>query len=314
MRLRPWSLLVVLVAVPALAAPVPDWVKESDALAQPMLKITAQFFPEGAETSRRGGRGRQGHRPRSGLQRALPGRAGGGDQGPRGEAARRRGTRRFARTSRSSSTTASRRIDAEQARGRAAPPLLHSGPHGLRRDLRPARPSDPEGAAGRGAGAAPPLRRASSRGARRITELAKARTVEQLGEQEAPRSLQARGGAGARGQQAAGRRHRRAVQEVRRSPATSRRWRSSASRSHAYDAWVTAEILPALAQRQPTSAGALRGLPPQLRGDMLPRGRPPRGADRLRRDPQRDERPRAADRQGAQASCRAATTGRCSAR
>jgi len=48
MRLRPWSLLIVLLAVPAFAAPVPDWVKESDALAQPMLRIRAQFYPEGA--------------------------------------------------------------------------------------------------------------------------------------------------------------------------------------------------------------------------------------------------------------------------
>ena len=48
MRLRLSSLLFVLFAVPALAAPVPDWVKESDALAQPMLRISAQFHPEGA--------------------------------------------------------------------------------------------------------------------------------------------------------------------------------------------------------------------------------------------------------------------------
>ncbi len=48
MRVRPFPLLLVLLAVPALAAPVPDWVRESDALAQPMLQITAQFFPEGA--------------------------------------------------------------------------------------------------------------------------------------------------------------------------------------------------------------------------------------------------------------------------
>jgi hypothetical protein len=32
-----------------LAAPVPDWVRESDAAAQPMLKVIAQFAPEGAQ-------------------------------------------------------------------------------------------------------------------------------------------------------------------------------------------------------------------------------------------------------------------------
>jgi len=49
MRVRPWPLLLALVAVPVLAAPVPDWVRESDAMAQPMLKIMAQFAPEGAQ-------------------------------------------------------------------------------------------------------------------------------------------------------------------------------------------------------------------------------------------------------------------------
>jgi hypothetical protein len=48
MHLRLSSVLIVLLAVPALAAPVPDWVKESDALAQPMLRIRAEFNPEGA--------------------------------------------------------------------------------------------------------------------------------------------------------------------------------------------------------------------------------------------------------------------------
>jgi hypothetical protein len=48
MRVRPWSLLVALLALPALAAPVPDWVKESDALAQPMLRVMATFSPENA--------------------------------------------------------------------------------------------------------------------------------------------------------------------------------------------------------------------------------------------------------------------------
>ncbi|HEY1332739.1 MAG TPA: DUF885 domain-containing protein, partial [Myxococcaceae bacterium] len=49
MRVRPWPLLLALLAVPVLAAPVPDWVRESDAAAQPMLKVRAQFFPEGAQ-------------------------------------------------------------------------------------------------------------------------------------------------------------------------------------------------------------------------------------------------------------------------
>jgi hypothetical protein len=49
MRVRPWPLLLALVAVPVLAAPVPDWVRESDGVAQPMLKIMAQFAPEGAQ-------------------------------------------------------------------------------------------------------------------------------------------------------------------------------------------------------------------------------------------------------------------------
>ncbi|HET9155333.1 MAG TPA: DUF885 domain-containing protein, partial [Myxococcaceae bacterium] len=49
MRVRPLPLLLALVAVPVLAAPVPDWVKESDAAAQPMLKVIAQFSPEGAQ-------------------------------------------------------------------------------------------------------------------------------------------------------------------------------------------------------------------------------------------------------------------------
>jgi len=49
MRVRPWPLLLALVAVPVLAAPVPDWVRESDAMAQPMLQIMAQFAPEGAQ-------------------------------------------------------------------------------------------------------------------------------------------------------------------------------------------------------------------------------------------------------------------------
>ena len=49
MRVRPWSLLLALLAVPVLAAPVPDWVRESDAAAQPMLKVMAQFAPEGAQ-------------------------------------------------------------------------------------------------------------------------------------------------------------------------------------------------------------------------------------------------------------------------
>ncbi len=49
MHLRRWLLVLVMLAVPALAAPVPDWVRESDAAAQPMLKIIAQFGPEGAQ-------------------------------------------------------------------------------------------------------------------------------------------------------------------------------------------------------------------------------------------------------------------------
>ena len=49
MRVRPWPLLLALLALPVLAAPVPDWVRESDAAAQPMLKVIAQFAPEGAQ-------------------------------------------------------------------------------------------------------------------------------------------------------------------------------------------------------------------------------------------------------------------------
>ena len=49
MHVRPWPVLLALVAVPVLAAPVPDWVRESDAVAQPMLKVLAQFAPEGAQ-------------------------------------------------------------------------------------------------------------------------------------------------------------------------------------------------------------------------------------------------------------------------
>src|SRR5512144_2255965 len=49
MRVRPWPLLLVLAALPALAAPVPDWVRESDAAARPMLEVIARFGPEGAQ-------------------------------------------------------------------------------------------------------------------------------------------------------------------------------------------------------------------------------------------------------------------------
>ena len=49
MRVRLFPVLLLLVALPVLAAPVPDWVKESDAAAQPMLKVMAQFAPEGAQ-------------------------------------------------------------------------------------------------------------------------------------------------------------------------------------------------------------------------------------------------------------------------
>ena len=49
MRVRPWPLLLLLVVAPALAAAVPDWVRESDAAAQPMLRVIAQFGPEGAQ-------------------------------------------------------------------------------------------------------------------------------------------------------------------------------------------------------------------------------------------------------------------------
>jgi Uncharacterized protein conserved in bacteria len=48
MRVRPLALLLVLVAPTPRAAPVPDWVRESNALAQPMLRVTAQFSPEEA--------------------------------------------------------------------------------------------------------------------------------------------------------------------------------------------------------------------------------------------------------------------------
>ena len=49
MRVRSWPLVVLLLATSALAAPVPDWVRESDAAAQPMLRVIAQFAPEGAQ-------------------------------------------------------------------------------------------------------------------------------------------------------------------------------------------------------------------------------------------------------------------------
>jgi len=49
MRIRPWPILLALAALPALAAPIPDWVRESDAAAQPMLRVIAQFAPEDAQ-------------------------------------------------------------------------------------------------------------------------------------------------------------------------------------------------------------------------------------------------------------------------
>jgi len=49
MRVRSSPLVVLLLATSALAAPVPDWVRESDAAAQPMLRVIAQFAPEGAQ-------------------------------------------------------------------------------------------------------------------------------------------------------------------------------------------------------------------------------------------------------------------------
>jgi len=49
MRVRPWLLVLAFAATSAFAAPPPAWVKESDALAQPMLKTQAEFGPEGAQ-------------------------------------------------------------------------------------------------------------------------------------------------------------------------------------------------------------------------------------------------------------------------
>lgn len=49
MRARPWLLVPLLLATPTLATAVPDWVRESDAAAQPMLRVMAQFAPEGAQ-------------------------------------------------------------------------------------------------------------------------------------------------------------------------------------------------------------------------------------------------------------------------
>jgi len=49
MRPRRSPFVLLLVASWAFAAPVPDWVRESDATAQPMLKILALFGPEGAQ-------------------------------------------------------------------------------------------------------------------------------------------------------------------------------------------------------------------------------------------------------------------------
>ncbi len=47
MNVRHWPLVVLLLATSALAAPVPDSVRESDAAAQPMLQVLARFAPEG---------------------------------------------------------------------------------------------------------------------------------------------------------------------------------------------------------------------------------------------------------------------------
>ena len=49
MRVHHFPILLAFVAVPVLAAPVPDWVKESDATAQPMLQVMARFAPEAAQ-------------------------------------------------------------------------------------------------------------------------------------------------------------------------------------------------------------------------------------------------------------------------
>ena len=50
MNVRYWPLAVaLLLAIPALAAPAPEWVRESDAAAQPMLQVIARFAPEGAQ-------------------------------------------------------------------------------------------------------------------------------------------------------------------------------------------------------------------------------------------------------------------------
>jgi len=49
MPARSWPLALTLLATSALAAPVPEWVKESDAAAQPMLQVIARFAPEGAQ-------------------------------------------------------------------------------------------------------------------------------------------------------------------------------------------------------------------------------------------------------------------------
>ena len=49
MLARSWPVALGLLTTSAVAAPVPEWVKESDAAAQPMLQVIARFAPEGAQ-------------------------------------------------------------------------------------------------------------------------------------------------------------------------------------------------------------------------------------------------------------------------
>ena len=173
-----------------------------------------------------------------------------------------------------------RQIATEKLEELAPPAVLQPGPHRVQRDLRPAGSARPEGAPGRGAGPAPPLRRARAgqHAHRRAGEGADRGAALR---QEAPRPLPSRGGAGARRQPAARRRHRRAVQEGRPD-----RIRARAGEAARADGGVRPlghrGDPPPGAHRQPAAARALRGLPPRLRGGPAARGRAAGGADRLR--------------------------------
>jgi hypothetical protein len=177
MRVRPLPFLLVLVTASALAAPVPDWVRESDTLAQPMLRITAQFSPESA--ARLGVEGvddkvvdlgpgySERHRAATeavikDLKAKLP-----ATKDPRV----RQDIQILIDTGR-------RQNDVSKLEDALLLPFFTPSRTAFS-GIFPARPTDPEGAAGCGAGAAAAVR--GGAGSTPITELAKARTVEQLG-------------------------------------------------------------------------------------------------------------------------------------